>query len=289
MLITLIDDACAAPLSRRLLAAPHDFRPRRFHMKVAAYQALLAPCIANDTLARIRERVQRCERAGVEILCCPEGVLGGLADYSSDPTSIAIEVENGQLLERLAPLASEIVTTIVGFTEIDPEGRLYNSAAIFQRGAVVGVYRKLHPAINRSVYHAGCEMPVFTAGALTFGVIICRDSTFPEPARAMASLGATALFVPTNTGMPAPKGDGRVVAEAKQCDVALTVENGLSVIRADVVGRTPDLISHGATWIMDRDGSVLASARELDDLVIADIVVAPRADVASAPHPRHAR
>jgi hypothetical protein len=38
-------------------------------MKVAAYQALLAPCIANDTLARIRERVQRCERAGVEILC----------------------------------------------------------------------------------------------------------------------------------------------------------------------------------------------------------------------------
>ena len=246
-------------------------------MKVAAYQALLGPCNANDALALIRERVHQCERAGVEILCCPEGVLGGLADYSSNPADIAIEVENGQLLERLTPLASETVTTIVGFTEIGPEGRLFNSAAIFKQGAVVGVYRKLHPAINRSVYHAGSEMPVFTVGALTFGVIICRDSTFAEPARVMASLGATALFVPTNTGMPACKGGARVVAEAKKCDVALTVENGLSVIRADVVRGTSDLVAHGATWIMDRAGRLLASTRELDaDLIIAEIDIAPR-------------
>jgi predicted amidohydrolase len=43
--------------------------------------------------------------------------------------------------------------------------------AVFERGAVVGVYRKLYPAINRSVYEAGREVPVFQVGELTFGIV----------------------------------------------------------------------------------------------------------------------
>src|SRR5262245_19683611 len=105
-----------------------------------------------QVLDLIREQVRRCESAGVEILCCPEGMLGGLADYAEQPIDFAIEVEGGRLDRVLAPLASETVTTIVGFTEIDRQGRLYNSAAVFHRGTVAGLYRKNHPAINRSIY-----------------------------------------------------------------------------------------------------------------------------------------
>ena len=167
-----------------------------------------------EVLALIRDQVDRCESAGVEILCCPEGVLGGLADYSARPVAIAINEEVGQLNKVLAPLASDTVTTILGFTETDRFGRLYNSAAVFHRGSVVGVYRKLHPAINRSIYEAGNSMPVFTVGDLTFGIIICRDSTYVEPAKIMASQGATVLFVPSNNGLPpggAPLGSPRTV------------------------------------------------------------------------------
>jgi predicted amidohydrolase len=91
----------------------------------------------------------------VEILCCPEGVLGGLADDATRPTDIAIAVEGGQLEAVLAPLASPTVTTILGFTETERQGRLYNSAAVFHRGSVVGIYRKPYPAIHKSVYEAG--------------------------------------------------------------------------------------------------------------------------------------
>jgi predicted amidohydrolase len=104
-----------------------------------------------EALALIREQVDRCESAGVDILCCPGGILGGLADYAPRPADIAIDVAAGDLDERLAPLASARVTTILGFTEIDREGRLFNAAAVFQRGSVAGVYRKWHPAINRSI------------------------------------------------------------------------------------------------------------------------------------------
>src|SRR4030095_8351546 len=98
-----------------------------------------------------------------------------------------IDVEGGQLNKVLAPLTSETVTTILGFTEIDRLGRLYNSAAVFHQGSVLGLYRKLYPAINRSVYQAGNKLPVFKVGELTFGIIICNDSNYLEPAAVLAA------------------------------------------------------------------------------------------------------
>src|SRR5262245_6240622 len=148
----------------------------RFNMKVAAYQAPLLPPGASGALDRLREIVKSCEVHGVSILCCPEAVLGGLADYAPDPGACAIETSGNRLTSALAPLASNSVTTIVGFTEVGANASLYNAAAVLHKGSVVGVYRKLHPAINQSVYAAGHEMPVFRVGDLTFGILICNDS-----------------------------------------------------------------------------------------------------------------
>jgi hypothetical protein len=40
------------------------------------------------------------------------------------------------------------VTTILGFTEISGMGQLYNSAAIFHKGAIVGVFGRMTKAIT---------------------------------------------------------------------------------------------------------------------------------------------
>jgi len=241
-------------------------------MKVAAYQAPLLPSGSMAAVELIRRRVEQCEAAGVEILCCPEAVLGGLADYAARPAEFALDVESGQLRTVLAPLASDTVTTILGFTEISA-GELYNSAAVFHRGAVAGLYRKLHPAIRKSVYRAGDRTPVFTVGGLTFGIVICYDSNFPEPARLMASQGATALFVPTNNGLPLERAD--VGGDARKADIARARENSVWVIRADVAGRTRDLVSYGSSGIVDPEGTVLQSAQRLtEDLLVAELKTA---------------
>ena len=243
-------------------------------MKVAAYQAPLLAAGSMDALGLIRTQVQRCEAAGVAILCCPEAILGGLADYAQHPTQFAISAN--QLDETLAPLASDTVTTILGFTEMADGGRLYNSAAVFERGSVNGLYRKLYPAINQSVYDAGCNTPVFQVGDLTFGILICNDSNYFEPARLIAAQGATALFVPTNNGLPPSKGGAGLVAEARDCDIAQATENTMWIIRADVVGRTDELVSYGSSGIVDPDGMVVQSARQLsDDLIFAEIGTVP--------------
>src|SRR6267378_7411194 len=105
---------------RRLKARTldHFFRPSlEMTVKAAAYQAPLAACgSVAEALALIREQVDCCESAGVEILCCPEAILGGLADYAEHPTQFAIATQ--ALDSALVPLTSYTVTTIVGFTEL---------------------------------------------------------------------------------------------------------------------------------------------------------------------------
>jgi predicted amidohydrolase len=247
-------------------------------VRVAAYQApLLAPG-SMDALGLIRTRVEWCEAHCIAILCCPEAILGGLADYAGHPTQFAIAADRGRLVSALAPLASDTVTTIVGFTELADGGLLYNSAAVFQRGSVVGVYRKLYPAIHQSVYQAGRKVPVFQVGDLTLAIAICNDSNYFEPARLMATQGATALFVLTNNGLPPARTRAELVTQARNVDIARAVDNSMWVIRADVAGRTDGLMSHGSSCIVDRDGRVVQSARPLiDDLIVAEIDTVPGA------------
>jgi predicted amidohydrolase len=244
-------------------------------LKVAAYQAPLLPSGSTyEGLTLIRDRVSWCESEGIDILCCPEAILGGLADYAPQPRNVAISVQNGELAAVLAPLASQTVTTIVGFTELAGEA-LYNSAAILHRGDIAGVYRKRHPAIRRSIYRAGTESPVFTIGGLTFGILICNDSNFAEDGTALASQGATALFVPSNNGLPPEKAD--VIADARKIDVRLATEHRVFVIRADVAGRADGRVSYGSTAITGPDGAVRGAAVRLaEDLVVGDLSFAQR-------------
>ncbi len=64
--------------------------------------------------------------------------------------------------------------------------------------------------------------------------------------------------------------------EARSVDIARAIENRVYVIRADVAGRTDDLVSYGSSGIVDLNGTVLQSARRLhEDLIIADLDISP--------------
>lgn len=91
-----------------------------------------------------------------------------------------------------------------------------------------------------------------------------------EPSRVMAAKGATVLFVPTNNCLPLNKAD--VVARARSAQIARAVENGLTVIAADVAGHQDGFASYGSTNIIDPNGVVLASSKPfVEDLLIANI------------------
>jgi predicted amidohydrolase len=134
---------CSFCLDARSELVPREGEQQRTRLtKIAAYQAPLLEPGAMDTLALIRAQVERCEAEGIEILCCPEAILGGLADYSEEPTGYAIAACDGRLESALSILSSDIVTTIVGFTELAGDGKLYNAAAVYHQGSVVAAPRQ---------------------------------------------------------------------------------------------------------------------------------------------------
>lgn len=241
-------------------------------MRVAAYQApLLAPG-SDEAFELIRGAIASCAAEHVDFLCCPEAVLGGLADYAT--ASGVRAIETNAIASALAPLASKCVTTIVGFTERAPNGALYNAAAVLDRGSIAGIYRKRHPAINRSVYAPGADTPVFTLDGLTFGVIICNDSNHPELASDIAARGAHALFVPTNNGLPPEKSYPELVSDTRRLDQAIAIQHRQWVIRADVAGSIAGLVSDGSSAIVAPDGRIAAAATPgSPDLLIAEITL----------------
>jgi predicted amidohydrolase len=239
-------------------------------MKVAAWQAPLVGSSAKDVLASIRSRVDDCEAEGVAILCCPEAVVGGLADYAPDACETAIPTSD--ILSFLAPIANARLTTIVGFTERSSDSCLYNSAAVVGHGRLSGVYRKWHPAVRRSVYRAGSASPVFQVDGACFGILICYDSTFPELGANLASRGARVIFVPTNNALPKSNSSSDLVLAARACDTALATGNHCWVVRADVAGMMGGLQSAGSSAIISPTGKTVSSARPLsDDLLVAEI------------------
>lgn len=238
-------------------------------MRIAAYQAPLLPGRSMAALEMIRQRVRRCEAEGVDVLLCPEGVLGGLADDLEAPSEIAIAV--GDLPGVLRPLASKSVATIVGFTETC-DGRLYNSAAVYAGGEVRGVYRKRHPARRASVYSAGTESPVFVLGDCRFGMMICNDTNFPDLAADMVARGARLLLVPSNNGLKSEAAD--VVELTRAVDVETARRCGVPVVRADVAGRMEARVAFGTSAIVAAGGNVIQSGTLLtEDLLVADLEV----------------
>lgn len=220
-------------------------------------------------LEMIRRRVRWCEAEGVDVLLCPEGVLGGLADDLESPSQVAVAA--AELPEVLRPLASSSVTTVVGFTEVC-DGRLYNAAAVYGPSGLQGVYRKRHPARRVSVYSAGTESPVFELGDVRFGVMICNDTNFPDLADDMVARGARLLLVPSNNGLRSEIAD--VVDLTRAVDVQTARRCDVPVVRADVAGRSETRVAYGTSAIVGAGGGVIQSGTPFaEDLLVADLEI----------------
>ena len=88
----------------------------------------------------------------------------------------------------------------------------------------------------------------------------------------MTDSGATALFVPTNNGLPKERLCDDLPILARNANIARAKENNVYVIRADVAGQNDMLLSYGSSAIVAPDGIAIESARRLcDQLIVANI------------------
>jgi N-carbamoylputrescine amidase len=154
----------------------------------------------------------------------------------------------------------------------------FNSVAIVEDGAVLGVYRKAHipdgPGYEEKFY--------FNPGDTGFRTWSTRHGRigvgiwFPEAARAMALQGADLLLYPTAIGSEIGSQSGNDTADMwRRAMDGHAVCNHVPVAAANRIGREDELTFYGSSFIVDHRGRPLAEAgRAAPEILYAELDLA---------------
>lgn len=138
------------------------------------------------------------------------------------------------------------------------DGQRYNAALLLDGGAIAAVRLK-HDLPNYGPFD---EKRVFVAGPLPgpvnfrgvrLGVLICEDMWKPDVAETLAETGAELLVVPNGSPFEIDKADRRL-----ELAVSRVVETGLPLIYLNQVGGQDELVFDGASFVLNRDRSLVA-------------------------------
>ncbi|MBN2288773.1 MAG: carbon-nitrogen hydrolase family protein [Candidatus Glassbacteria bacterium] len=200
------------------------------------------------------EVVEQAGREGCDIVCLGEGInMIGVAvgDTYARYADIAEPVP-GPTTERLGELARKHRMYIVAALGEREERAVYNTAVLIDRqGRVAGKYRKVY--LPEGELEDGCapgnSFPVFDTDFGRIGMMICWDSWFVDPARALSLQGAEIIFLPVWGG-------------------------NATLIRARAIENHVYLVSCGydvESNIYDPWGELIAEAKERPGVAAADI------------------
>jgi NAD+ synthase (glutamine-hydrolysing) len=148
----------------------------------------------------------------------------------------------------------------------------FNAASVLSEGRIVATYCK-RELPNYQVFDerryfasgrdAGLAPVVFDVGGLRFGLTICEDAWFDEPARAAKELGAQVLCVLNASPFHLGKAEER---EQRMAERARTLS--MPLLYSHLVGGQDEVVFDGASFGLDARGNVLARAPMFERAVV---------------------
>ncbi|GJD53796.1 N-carbamoyl-D-amino acid hydrolase [Methylobacterium crusticola] len=184
----------------------------------------------------------------------------------------------------------------VGYAELAPEGRRFNSALLVEPdGSILGRYRKVHlpgsveprPGARyqqlekRYFSYGDTGFPAFRAGpgfaGAIMGMMICNDRRWPEAWRVLGLQGVELVCVGYNSAAYDPNGgDGEDAAlrtfHSQLVAQANAYMNATWAVAVAKAGDEDGSGLIGGSCIVDPNGRIVAEARTLgDELLVADL------------------
>ena len=246
---------------------------------IAAVAASFGRDIAVD-LALVERTVVAARAQGAELVVFPECALGGylrepMPHESAPELPVALAREGAEIAE-LIRIAGDTVLC-VGYSELVPGARPYNSAICVSGDGILGHHRKVHlPPGERFAYAAGERFEAFDTPVGRIGMLICYDKLFPEAARALALDGAD--IVASLAAWPVDRlRPARRIAQDRQThhfnltDTARAVENQVVWVSSNQTGRLGPLRFLGNAKVVDPDGTVLARTGGSPGMAVAHV------------------
>lgn len=247
---------------------------------------LVQHAVTGDTGYNLRHALRLAREAaqgGAGIICLQELFrVPYFPQENGKDVSQYAEAIPGESTLAFADLSGDLqVTVIVPIFEQGDDGLFFNTAAVFDNGALAGPpYRKVHIPhdplyFEKSYFYPGDQYEVYDCSSGRIGVLICYDQWFPEAARAVTLLGAEIIFYPTAIGWirgvrDTREGDWRHAWETVQRGHAIA--NSVHLAAVNRIGTEGDLQFWGSSFIADSFGNIIARAGEEEEVLLADIL-----------------
>ena len=148
----------------------------------------------------------------------------------------------------------------------------FNAASVLADGKVIATYCK-RELPNYQVFDerryfasgrdAGLQPVVFEVQGLHFGLLICEDAWFDEPAQAAVDAGAQVLCVINASPFHLDKAGER---EARMAERARAV--GKPILYCHLVGGQDEVVFDGASFAVDKQGTVCARAPSFEPALL---------------------
>ncbi len=240
-------------------------------MKIAAIQ-MSATADSGRSIERAVEMAGIAAEKGARIICYPELFLTPWFPNAEDRSFFTLAQDvTSETLDPFRKISGSTKTVfIIPFFE-SSGGKYYNSAAVFDCGRSLGVYRKIHlpdlPHYRERFYFSSGNtgFPVFDTSHGKVGVQICWDNLFPEGARILALKGAEIIFAPTAAALDTHSLWERAIA-------ANAFANNVFIFRVNRVGREDYLSFYGRSCCINPWGETVSEiAGSKEAIILADI------------------
>ena len=197
------------------------------------------------------ETIARRYGADHDVLLYPEATVTGFP--TPEVAERLAEPLDGPIVQRLTSLAADARTVLVAGL-LEREGRnVYNTSVMVGPEGLLLSYRKTHLWVGEGARVApGDEFRCRLWHDIRWGLLICYDIEFPEPARAVAAMGAQIILL-TNGNM-APYGPTHRTALAARAQ-----ENQVYVAVANRVGVAGDTRYVGESAVANPFGEIEAA------------------------------
>lgn len=236
-------------------------------MKVCALQVDLIYKNEKKNQNKITELIRTAvERNKPDVFVLPE--MWNVSFFPDELEDYA-DKDGKKTKQFLSDLAEKYHVNIVGGSvATSSDGQFYNTSYTFNRqGGLVHTYNKVHlfsPSNEHQIFTAGNQLGIFELDGVKVGLATCYDLRFVEWIRRMALEDIQVLFVPA--AWPHPR-----VQVWETLLRARAIENQFFVVGVNSVGETDKLKFCGHSTIFDPLGEYLASAREEEMLLWADL------------------